>query len=136
MPAIERDKPSGGTMPLSATDQHTTELDRLLMALSAKTQMEAAKLLGVRQSQISDCKRQGSTVTGNLLEQAIKVGIRREWVKDGELPMQRETSARRCIAGRYCLEVCPALEALQQAARLITSCPHICKACEHGMREP
>ena len=115
------------------TAQNATELERLLFALSARTQVEAAEILEIRQSALSDCKRRGSIVTGKLLEQAVKAGVSRDWIKEGKTPMMQEMlpTTSKCSIGRYCLEVCPAMEAVQQALRLINRCPHICRGCEH-----
>lgn len=113
---------------------NNTELERLLIALSCRRQVDAAELLGVRENSLSDCKRRGGRVTGNLLEQALQAGIRREWIKEGEPPMRRAIDSKKeCPAGKYCLESCPALEAVQQAVALIACCPHICAGCAHKM---
>lgn len=117
-----------------SSSQPTTELERLLIALSAKTHAQAASLLEVSQSCLSDCKRRGSVVTGKLLEQAIKIDISISWIKDGQLPMRLGEAApkkQKCAVESYCLEVCPALEAVKTAVSLIAVCPHICKACNH-----
>ena len=111
-----------------------TELDRLFTALAARTQIEAAGLLGVRQSALSDCKRRGGIVTGSVLEKAAAIGISLEWIKHGTLPtrMYEADFEKHCRVGRYCLKRCPALDALQQALRLVAYCPHICGACDHN----
>lgn len=112
--------------------QKITELDRLLAALDCQTQMRAAALLNVRQSKLSDCKRRGGIVSGDLLDNALTLGIRREWIKQGEKPMKEEYSfGKKCELGRYCLEVCPALEAAQKLVSLIAACSHICGACKY-----
>ena len=112
---------------------NSSALGRLYAALGARTQIEAAEQLGVRQSALSDCKRRGNIVTGNVLEKAVMLSISVEWIQEGKLPMWNAAlSTTKCNAGRYCLEACPALEYLQQAVRLISRCPYICKACEHN----
>lgn len=105
-----------------------TELERLYAALSVRTQVEAANILGVRQSAFSGGKR----VAGAVLESALRLGVSREWIQEGKLPMRivKAPSLKKCEAGQYCLETCPALEAVQQAVRLIAHCPHICGACK------
>lgn len=112
--------------------QEITELDRLLVALDCQTQMRAAALLNIRQSKLSDCKRRGGIVSGDLLENALTLGIRQEWIKQGEKPMKEEYSfGKKCELGRYCLESCPALEAAQKVVSLIVACSHICEACKY-----
>ena len=120
-------------VPPVNTAQNATELERLLFALSARTQVEAAEILEIRQSALSDCERRGGIVTGKLLEQAVRAGVSRDWIKEGKTPKMQEIlpPTSKCSLGRYCLEVCPAMEAVQQALRLINRCPHICRGCEH-----
>lgn len=111
-----------------------TELDRLFMALAARTQIEAADMLGVRQSVLSDSKRRGGVVTGDLLKTALTFGVSLEWITQVKPPMRIDEAGleKKCRTGRYCLERCPALDALQQALRLASHCQYICGACEHN----
>ena len=57
--------------------------ERLLFALQVTTGVEAASLLGARQSLLSDCKRRGMVVTEKVLEHAEAKGINLEGVLHG-----------------------------------------------------
>lgn len=121
---------TGKRMPPASWDT-STGLGRLFFALHARTQIETAGALGVRQSAFSDCKRRGNIVTGDVLEKAMAVGITTEWIREGNAPMRKRESGSsiKCSAERYCPKTCPALEIARQVVRLIEQCPYMCKAC-------
>ena len=65
----------------------STPYERLLFALQVTTGVEAASLLEVRQSLLSDCKRRGMVVTEKVLEHAGAKGINLKGVARGpEIP--------------------------------------------------
>ena len=122
---------------MNPTDSETTPYERLMAALQARTQAEAAERLGVRQAVLSDCKRRGM-VTGSVLELAGMKGINPDWITRGRQPMRLSLPAggrRHKGCTRYCLEECPARAAMKEALRLLECCPHVCLACDAAVRE-
>lgn len=75
-----------------------TQYDRLLYALGLEQSGEyyrtfftqAAEMLGVRMSQLSDCIRRGKIVTGLVLEAAKAKGINPDFIKSGTEPIYLE----------------------------------------------
>ncbi len=83
------------------TQDATTAYKRLLQALSVNTQVEAAKLLGVPQSLLSDCKRRGETVTESILSAAGRRGINPDWLRYGTFPIFSINHARKTPPETY-----------------------------------
>jgi phage repressor protein C with HTH and peptisase S24 domain len=59
-------------------------LDRIMKATGAKTQVELAKVLDIRQSSISDAKRRKSVPAEWLLKLYRSRGLNPDWIVDGQ----------------------------------------------------
>lgn len=62
-------------------------LDRIKRATGARTQVELANLLGIRQSSISDAKRRNSVPADWYMKLYRSLGLNPEWLSDGIEPM-------------------------------------------------
>jgi len=62
-------------------------LDRIKKATGARTQVELANLLGIRQSSISDAKRRNSVPADWYMKLYRSLGLNPEWLSDGIEPM-------------------------------------------------
>jgi len=62
-------------------------LDRIKKATGARTQVELANLLGIRQSSISDAKRRNSVPADWYMKLYRALGLNPEWLSDGIEPM-------------------------------------------------
>lgn len=62
-------------------------LDRIKKATGARTQVELASLLGIRQSSISDAKRRNSVPADWYMKLYRNLGLNPEWLSDGIEPM-------------------------------------------------
>lgn len=62
-------------------------LDRIKKATGARTQVELASLLGIRQSSISDAKRRNSVPADWYMKLYRSLGLNPEWLSDGIEPM-------------------------------------------------
>ncbi len=65
--------------------------DRIRQVTNAPTQVELAKVLGIRQSSISDAKRRGSIPPEWYLTLFDKFGLNPDWLKKGLGPMYLRT---------------------------------------------
>ena len=65
--------------------------DRFRQITNAPTQVELAKVLGIRQSSISDAKRRGSIPPEWYLTMFEKFGLNPDWLKKGIGPMYLRT---------------------------------------------
>lgn len=65
--------------------------DRFRQVTNAPTQVELAKVLGIRQSSISDAKRRGSIPPEWYLTLFEKFGLNPDWLKKGMGPMYLRT---------------------------------------------
>ena len=65
--------------------------DRIRHVTNASTQMELAKILGIRQSSISDAKRRGSIPSEWYMTLFDKLGLNPDWLKKGLGPIYLRT---------------------------------------------
>lgn len=63
-----------------------TVYERIRMATNARTQMELADLLGIRQSSISDAKRRNSVPADWYMKLFEKLNLNPDWLKTGNGP--------------------------------------------------
>jgi len=62
-------------------------LDRVRKATGVKTQVELGKVLGIRQSSISDAKRRGSVPSDWLMKLFKTYGLNPDWLLEGASPV-------------------------------------------------
>jgi hypothetical protein len=106
----------------------TTQYERLLEALGVRTQREAAGLLRLPQSKLSDCKRKGGVLSPQVLQAAMTDhDIAPGWILEGVLPMRLPASRKekREDSACYRQRQCPAAELLEYVLRMIEHCPHL-----------
>ena len=65
--------------------------ERICLATHCRTQMELAKVLGIRQSSISDAKRRNSVPGDWFMKLFEKFGLNPDWLKRGVGPMYLRT---------------------------------------------
>ena len=105
-----------------------TQYERLLEALGARTQREAAELLRLTQSQLSDCKRKGGVLSPQVLQAAlIGQDIAPGWILEGILPMRlsERRKEKQGDAACYRQGQCPATDLLEYVLRMVAHCPHL-----------
>ncbi len=68
-------------------------LERVRKATGVKTQVELGKVLGIRQSSISDAKRRGSVPADWLMKLFKAYGLNPDWLLEGESPVYLKPGA-------------------------------------------
>lgn len=68
-------------------------LERVRKATGVKTQVELGKVLGIRQSSISDAKRRGSVPADWLMKLFRTYGLNPDWLLEGESPVYLKPGA-------------------------------------------
>lgn len=82
--------PYGSISPYDSPPDPEARLRRVFEATGCRTQLELAKVLGVKQSSISDAKKRGSIPAEWLLKLLLRRGVHPAWVLTGQGP-------RRCL---------------------------------------
>lgn len=73
-------------------------LDRIKKATGARTQVELATILGIRQSSISDAKRRNSVPADWYMKLYRSLGLNPEWLSDGIEPMYLKPGMSEAVA--------------------------------------
>lgn len=101
-----------------------TAYARLLSVTNARTQVELADILGIRQSSISDAKRRGEIPDGWLIKVLETYAVSPTWVKTGEGPQYLEGANAVAVDGAHInwAEIDAEIKDILNIARINISC--------------